>query len=166
MKKKVTLKIIGNFFRDNVTISAGWVTYDMAGVRVFDNKGGASNPPRYNKDLHLWTSVANTLLSTISIPKRYISLRDYCGDDTSVDYSKCIECIDPVLSGTLTEGKKKYTYNKKGVLAYFTDGSTILFDCKEEAKEFFGFKRIDQVTRYIKSGLPLSDGTTLDEAID
>lgn len=163
-KKKVTLRAVGDFFRNNVTLNTAWVTLDCSGIRVFDNKGGGNNPPVYDKDKRIWTSEANKLIAVISIAESHIMLRDYLVGK-KLDYSACIECIDPTL--TLDPSGRKKRRGKSAVLAIFADGTKIRFDSKVEAKNFFGFKRAEEVTRLIETGFPLPDGTTyLDEALD
>lgn len=166
MKKKVTLREIGDFYREHVSAKVGWVTLDMAAVRIFDNKGGADNPPSYSLDRHMWTGGSNTLLWTIIVRQKDVSVRDYCKEEF-VDYSKCIESVDPIVSPEPTETEGKRKRYSKGVLAYFADGTTVRFDSKCEARNFFKFKRVEQVTQYINTGRTLPDGTTtLDEALD
>lgn len=162
MKKKITLRDIGNFFRQSLP-EVTWVTMDLDGVHVYDNRGEL--PPSYNKKKNEWEYDGGTI-ATVSISLAYIITRPYSSHG-DILLEKCIECIDPTLLGKLNETKKKHARHKKKVLAYFADGSTVLFDSKLEAKEFFGLKRIEQITGYINTGNPLPDGsTTLDEALD
>lgn len=164
MRKRVTLRAVGEFWRENVSSSVGWVTMDMSGIRVFDKRG---EPPKYDLGRHIWRSEENSLISAISIPESRVVLRDYT-TGKNMDYSKCIECVDPALMPERTEeSQKQSTKHRSGVLAYFADGTTLRFDSKCEARNFFGFRRVEQVTKYIETGHPLPDGTTtLDEAID
>lgn len=165
-RRKITLRSVGEYMQRTVFPNVGWVTLDMTGIRVFDNAGGADAPPTYDIERHAWGSIANTLLATLSMRSDDISTKGYC-KTKEPDYSKCIECIDPTLQPEKMANKQKMTKHKSGVLAYFADGTTLRFDTKCEARTFFGFRRVEEVTRYIKTGNPLPDGsTTLDEALD
>lgn len=165
-KKKVTLRAVGDFFRENLTSNVGWVTLDCSGIRVFNNRGGKDNPPKYDRNYHMWLSPANKLISIVSLTADNVITRDY-EQDGKLDYARCIECVDPSFADEPSDGRKKATRHKSAVLAYFADGTTLRFDCKSEAKAFFGLKRVEDVTRYIETGHTLPDGTTtLDEAMD
>lgn len=166
MKKRVTLRAVGDFFRENLTSRVGWVTLDCSGIRVFNNRGGGNNPPVYDRNYHMWRSPANKLISIVSLSADNVITRDY-ELDGKLDYSRCIECVDPAMTPEGIEEKKKKRRGKTAVLAYFADGTTLRFDSKLEAKEFFGLKRTEDITSYIESGHTLPDGTTtLDEAMD
>lgn len=161
-KKKISLNDIGAFFLQLIP-ETGWVTMDIEGIKVFDNLSPL--PPMFNRQHERW-EYAGVMIAKLIIPLNYIISRPYTVRNDII-FEKCIECVSPSIVATLEEKKRKYTKHHHGVLAYFADGSTLLFDSKAEARDFFGFRRIDQVTQYIKTGNPLPDGTTtLDEALD
>lgn len=162
MKKKITLKQIGSFFLQTIPETT-WVTMDMTGIKVFDGSGVI--PPQYNRAKYEW-EYCGGLIAKIDISIVYIITRPYTSHGDII-FPKCIEVVSPAVVASLAVEKRKYTKHKKGVLAYFADGSTLLFESKKEAKEFFGLNRIETVTQYINTGNPLPDGTTtLDEALD
>lgn len=168
--KKTSLTEIGTFFRDTVTPATSWVCMDMDGIHIYDASAGAdyAHSPNFNHAVGTWDANGNKEIATLHIAIKYINIRNYTMYK-DILFSKCIECVNINILDNIynTSVRQKKAHNKSKVIAYFVDGSTILFDSKVEAKNFFGLKRTEQINRYIESGNPLPDGTTtIDEACD
>lgn len=145
----------------NVIPSVEWVAYDGKSIRcyalghkpIFSGNGWAGKP-----------------LASLYVKSADVSLKGLsCINNGRRDYSEALFGFEDNLK-KLEQDKLKRdrrTTRKKGVIAYFSDGSTVLFDTFTECKEFFGLSTIGEVRRCIDLGLPLPDGsTTLDEAVD
>lgn len=144
-----------------------WVTYDGRTVKCYK----ASSKPLFNGCM--WTGDA---VASLKIPRAEISTKgmevvknDPVTGLQSRNYGNFIFGFEDNMR-KLVEDKAerdKHTTRKKGVIAYFTDGSTVLFDTFTECKEFFGLASLGEVRRAIDLGTPLPDGSTmLDEAPD
>lgn len=138
-----------------------WVTFDGKTVRLYSDK----IKPTYDRKNRFWLGDVLGIIfpkrGTVSITE--LKVKNF------TDYSRCIWGFTEYYRQLEeeTKSKAKQTYRKKGVVAFFADGSTVRFDTYEEAKDFFGLKRIDTLRKYIETGNPLPDGkTTLDEAVD
>ncbi len=175
MVKKISLYEIGMFYKGMIRDSIAWITMDITGIRVFaitlKNKKDKSidTRPYYDTKSHIWkcNSDCKLIMLITGLSLKYINIRGFKthGD---LDFSKCIDCVDQDIIDQV-KGKKntEKAHNRKKVIAFMADGSTILFESKQETKEFFGLKRVEQVGYYIKTGYPLPDGTTtIDEALE
>lgn len=138
-----------------------WVAYDGKTVKCYS----CSNKPEYVRGV--W---AGKSLATLRVKREDVSLKGTgVYDHSGADYSMAIFGFEDSLQKLMKDkkGRDKHTTRRKGVIAYFADGSTVLFDTFTECKEFFGLATIGDVRRCIDLGLPLPDGsTTLDEAVD
>ena len=58
------------------------------------------------------------------------------------------------------DGKSAGVARNTRIIAFGSNGETIIFDSIKEASDFFGFERTDTFKRYIDSSFPMPDGTT------
>lgn len=141
-----------------------WATYDGHDVCFF-----AGARPRF--DQGKWHGF---LLGELHVEKSLVDVKDLnvsqvVGGRNRNIWRHAIFGFSEFMTKLEKETQKKSakTFRKHPVLAYFADGTTVLFNTYEECKEFFGLKRIETVKRYIETGNTLPDGsTTLDEVPD
>ena len=174
MRKKLSLTEIGSYFKQNIDDSIAWVCMDIYGVHCFSLSKNIPSTvdcniykPTYNYKHNQWrgNDYCKSIVN-LDINIKYINTRDYT-QHSDIVFDKAIECVESKILESLSVSKQRKAHHTKKIIAFFASGATIIFDSKLEAKDFFGLKRVEQVTQYVRTGNPLPDGsTTLDEALE
>lgn len=145
-----------------------WITLDSEGVKTWCG----NSTPFYEVSKQKWNSTEEeSYCGFIKASADDIDLNSFFTKKNPakkyVRYSSCLCNLNKKEETKPKEKNESKRNHLAPVLAFFSDGSTILFDSKTEVKEFFNLRTVDDVTRYLETGSVLPDGsTTLDYPVD
>ena len=138
-----------------------WITYDGTNLRCFS----ATKKPVFL--CGNWSG--GKMIVNAPVAKSRVKCPEESKKSGAPDYGRAIWGFKDFMERlqSETESKAKYVSQKKGVIAFCSDGSNIFFETFKECKAFYGLRSVSDVRDAIDYGKPMPDGSTfIDEATD